>query len=110
MAVTYRMARAEDAEAIYSLIYELAEYENAADQVESTPDILREWIFGLRAILIKSIIAGRMSVEYSIKTKVTIHGEESFLGPGIVQLLSFFGIADCKLKSSAHLHSKQRLH
>lgn len=43
--ITYRMATADDAEAIFGLIYELAEYENAADQVESTPDILREWIF-----------------------------------------------------------------
>ena len=43
--ITYRMATADDAEAIFGLIYELAEYENAADQVQSTPAILREWIF-----------------------------------------------------------------
>lgn len=43
--VTYRMACSADAEAIFGLIYELAEYENAADQVKSSPEILREWVF-----------------------------------------------------------------
>ena len=34
---------------------------------------------------------GRMNRACTIKTKVTIHGEESFFGPGIVELLKLVG-------------------
>lgn len=43
--IEYRMATADDAEAIFALIYELAVYEKAADQVVSSPEILRDWVF-----------------------------------------------------------------
>lgn len=46
MSVTIRQARPEDATAIYDMIYELAVYEKAPQEVVTTPDEIRETLFG----------------------------------------------------------------
>ena len=43
-----RVARESDVDRIHRLIRDLATYERAADQVRSTPDQLREALFGLQ--------------------------------------------------------------
>jgi len=46
MSITIRQARPEDATAIYTMIYELAVYEKAPEEVVTTPDEIRETLFG----------------------------------------------------------------
>ena len=45
MSITIRQARPEDASAIYDMIYELAVYEKAPQEVVTTPDEIRETLF-----------------------------------------------------------------
>ncbi|MBW5826766.1 GNAT family N-acetyltransferase [Yersinia kristensenii] len=45
MSITIRQARPEDATAIYDMIYELAVYEKAPEEVVTTPDEIRETLF-----------------------------------------------------------------
>lgn len=45
MSITIRPARPEDATAIYDMIYELALYEKAPQEVVTTPDEIRETLF-----------------------------------------------------------------
>jgi len=45
-ALEIRPARPQDVELVFSLIVELARYERAPDQVNGTPDLLREALFG----------------------------------------------------------------
>ncbi|WP_194205309.1 GNAT family N-acetyltransferase [Superficieibacter sp. 1612_C1] len=46
MSITIRQARPEDATAIYDMIYELAAYEKAPEEVITTPDEIRKTLFG----------------------------------------------------------------
>ncbi|EFE95362.1 GNAT family N-acetyltransferase [Serratia odorifera] len=46
MSITIRQARPEDATAIYAMIYELAVYEKAPQQVVTTPEEIRATLFG----------------------------------------------------------------
>ncbi|MBW5816791.1 GNAT family N-acetyltransferase [Yersinia kristensenii] len=46
MSITIRQARPEDATSIYDMIYELAVYEKAPEEVVTTPDEIRETLFG----------------------------------------------------------------
>ena len=46
MSITIRQARADDASAIYNMIYELAVYEKAPQEVVTTPEEIRETLFG----------------------------------------------------------------
>lgn len=46
MSLTIRPACPEDATAIYDMIYELAVYEKASEEVVTTPDEIRETLFG----------------------------------------------------------------
>ena len=46
MSLTIRPASPEDASAIYDMIYELALYEKAPQEVVTTPDEIRETLFG----------------------------------------------------------------
>lgn len=46
MSITIRQARPDDASAIYNMIYELAVYEKAPQEVVTTPDEIRETLFG----------------------------------------------------------------
>ncbi|EOW6515743.1 N-acetyltransferase family protein [Cronobacter dublinensis] len=46
MSYTIRPARPEDASAIYEMIYELAVYEKAPQEVITTPDEIRDTLFG----------------------------------------------------------------
>ncbi|WP_227317522.1 GNAT family N-acetyltransferase [Cedecea davisae] len=46
MNITIRQARPEDAAAIYDMIFELAVYEKAPEEVVTTPDEIRETLFG----------------------------------------------------------------
>ena len=46
MSITIRQARPEDAAAIYAMIYELAVYEKAPEEVITTPDEIGETLFG----------------------------------------------------------------
>jgi len=46
MSLTIRPAYPEDASAIYDMIYELAVYEKAPQEVVTTPDEIRETLFG----------------------------------------------------------------
>ncbi|ELY3467731.1 GNAT family N-acetyltransferase [Cronobacter universalis] len=46
MSYKIRAARPEDATAIYEMIYELAVYEKAPQEVVTTPDEIRETLFG----------------------------------------------------------------
>jgi GNAT superfamily N-acetyltransferase len=46
MSITLRQARPEDAAAIYAMIYELAVYEKAPEEVVTTPEEIRETLFG----------------------------------------------------------------
>ncbi|ELY2810391.1 N-acetyltransferase family protein [Cronobacter sakazakii] len=46
MSYTIRAARPEDATAIYEMIYELAVYEKAPHEVVTTPEEIRETLFG----------------------------------------------------------------
>ena len=46
MSITIRQARPEDAATIYAMIYELAVYEKAPEEVVTTPDEIRETLFG----------------------------------------------------------------
>lgn len=46
MSITIRQARPEDAAAIYDMIYELAVYEKAPEEVVTTPDEIRKTLFG----------------------------------------------------------------
>ncbi|AVF37836.1 GNAT family N-acetyltransferase [Rahnella sikkimica] len=46
MSIMIRPARPEDATAIYAMIYELAVYEKAPEEVVTTPDEIRETLFG----------------------------------------------------------------
>ncbi|MGE4802874.1 N-acetyltransferase family protein [Yersinia hibernica] len=46
MSITIRQARPEDATAIYDMIYELAVYEKAPQEVVTTSDEIRETLFG----------------------------------------------------------------
>ncbi|EOU1338744.1 GNAT family N-acetyltransferase [Cronobacter malonaticus] len=46
MSYTIRAARPEDATAIYEMIYELAVYEKAPQEVVTTPEEIRETLFG----------------------------------------------------------------
>ncbi|HFR4564678.1 TPA: GNAT family N-acetyltransferase, partial [Enterobacter sichuanensis] len=46
MNITLRQARPDDAAAIYAMIYELAVYEKAPEAVVTTPDEIRETLFG----------------------------------------------------------------
>lgn len=45
MSITIRPARPEDATAIYDMIYELAMYEKASEEVVTTPDEIRKTLF-----------------------------------------------------------------
>lgn len=45
MNITLRPARPQDATAIYEMIYELAVYEKAPEEVVTTPDEIRETLF-----------------------------------------------------------------
>lgn len=45
MSITIRPARPEDATAIYDMIYELAVYEKAPEEVVTTPDEIRGTLF-----------------------------------------------------------------
>jgi len=46
MSITIRQANPEDAQAIYDMIYELAVYEKAPEEVVTTPNEIRESLFG----------------------------------------------------------------
>ncbi|MEX5384868.1 GNAT family N-acetyltransferase [Cronobacter muytjensii] len=46
MSYTIRPARPEDATAIFNMIYELAVYEKAPQEVVTTPDEIRDTLFG----------------------------------------------------------------
>lgn len=46
MSTTIRQARPADAQTIYDMIYELAVYEKAPEEVVTTPDEIRETLFG----------------------------------------------------------------
>ncbi|EGT4383145.1 GNAT family N-acetyltransferase [Cronobacter malonaticus] len=46
MSYTIRAARPEDATAIYEMIFELAVYEKAPQEVVTTPEEIRETLFG----------------------------------------------------------------
>ncbi|MBE4964656.1 GNAT family N-acetyltransferase [Enterobacter cloacae complex sp. P24RS] len=46
MSITIRQARPENAAAIYDMIYELAVYEKAPEEVVTTPDEIRKTLFG----------------------------------------------------------------
>ena len=43
--ISIRFARPEDTETILQFIHALAEYEDLANEVVATPELLREWIF-----------------------------------------------------------------
>ncbi|WP_304167164.1 GNAT family N-acetyltransferase [Lonsdalea britannica] len=45
MSITIRQARAADANVIYDMIYELAVYEKAPEEVVTTPDEIRDSLF-----------------------------------------------------------------
>lgn len=51
MSVVIRKAVVEDAPVIFRFICELAEFENAADQVETSVEQLRETVFGPDAVV-----------------------------------------------------------
>ena len=46
MSITIRQARPTDANAIYDMIYELAVYEKAPEEVVTTPDEIKATLFG----------------------------------------------------------------
>lgn len=46
MSITIRRARPTDANAIYDMIYELAVYEKAPEEVVTTPDEIKATLFG----------------------------------------------------------------
>ena len=46
MSTTIRQARPTDAQAIYDMIYELAVYEKAPEEVVTTPDEIKATLFG----------------------------------------------------------------
>ncbi|XXD08414.1 N-acetyltransferase family protein [Klebsiella sp. R445] len=46
MSIRIRQARPEDVTTIYDMIYELAVYEKAPEQVVTTPDEIRDTLFG----------------------------------------------------------------
>ena len=46
MSITIRQARPTDAKAIYDMIYELAVYEKAPEEVVTTPDEIHATLFG----------------------------------------------------------------
>lgn len=46
MSITIRQARPADAQTIYDMIYELAVYEKAPEEVVTTPEEIRETLFG----------------------------------------------------------------
>jgi GNAT superfamily N-acetyltransferase len=46
MSITIRQARPADAQTIYAMIYELAVYEKAPEEVVTTPEEIRETLFG----------------------------------------------------------------
>ena len=46
MSIILRQARPEDAATIYAMIYELAVYEKAPEEVVTTPEEIRETLFG----------------------------------------------------------------
>ncbi len=56
--ISIRPAAEADAELIFSLIVELAEYERAPEQVVGTPELLRESLFGQRPAA-EAVIAER---------------------------------------------------
>ncbi|PLN32313.1 GNAT family N-acetyltransferase, partial [Klebsiella pneumoniae] len=45
MSITIRQATPDDATAIYDMIYELAVYEKAPEEVVTTPEEIRETLF-----------------------------------------------------------------
>lgn len=47
MSIMIRQARPEDATAIYDMVYELAVYEKAPEDVVTTPDEIRRTLFGI---------------------------------------------------------------
>ncbi|MEI2265249.1 GNAT family N-acetyltransferase [Erwinia sp. CGal63] len=46
MSISIRQARPADAQTIYDMIYELAVYEKAPEEVVTTPEEIRETLFG----------------------------------------------------------------
>jgi len=46
MDISIRQARASDADAIYNMIVELAVYEKAPQEVVTTPNEIRDTLFG----------------------------------------------------------------
>lgn len=77
---TFRYADKDDVSLILYFIKELAEYENMADQVTATEDLLKEWIFERQ----KAEVIFAMEDGKEVGFALFFHNFSTFLGkPGI---------------------------
>lgn len=87
--LTVRIAREEDAQVIYDLIYELAEYEKLTDQVTATPEILRASLFERNEAEVLLGEYGNKTVGYALffhsfstfKGRATMYLEDLYVKP-----------------------------
>ena len=84
--MTYRFAKPEDCALILSFIRRLAEYENMADQVVATEELLREWIFDKKKAEVIFALEGEKEVGFAL----FFHNFSTFLGRAGIYLEDLF--------------------
>ena len=84
--MTYRFAKPEDCALILSFIRRLAEYENMADQVVATEELLREWIFDKK----KAEVIFALEEGKEVGFALFFHNFSTFLGRAGIYLEDLF--------------------
>lgn len=104
MSITIRQATPDDATAIYDMIYELAVYEKAPEEVVTTPEEIRETLFasGSKTEALICEVAGK-AVGYA----VFFTSYSTWLGRNGIYMEDLYvtpTIADRRRKSAAENH------
>lgn len=82
----FRFAERNDTELILSFIRELAEYEQMANEVVATPELLEEWIFDKKKAEVIFVMENRKEVGFAL----FFHNFSTFLGRAGIYLEDLF--------------------
>ena len=92
--MTLRYATEKDCSLILDFIRSLAEYEQMADQVVATEELLREWIFVKQKAEVLFVCDGDREVGFAL----FFHNFSTFLGRAGIYLEDLFVLRECRGK------------
>ena len=84
--LTFRFAEEKDSILILEFVKELAAYENMADEVVATEELMREWIFGQKKAEVLFAVADGKEIGFAL----FFHNFSTFLGRAGIYLEDLF--------------------